>query len=149
MELVARRAVVILICLIALFAILALVMWSMSRPGPYEYMLPASMQRSDRERQVEQLVTEIRAWQESARDPAMESAAYDADRLVPLDRLPIVLAIERFILTTGELPGSIEDLVEKELLTTGSLRWAYRVYSRNGTWEVVSQRSNLVVSRGN
>jgi len=116
--------------LLVVFAIGMISAWWMMQPWRYYVQPPTD--RAKRDSLVAKIANELAYW----RKPDMAVSAADADRQWPLERLPIVLAIEEYYLKKGEAPPSIETLIQAGLLSDPSVAKRFRLVLRNGKWEL-------------
>jgi len=143
----ARIVGLVLLGLIVVLLIASIVAaWMMQQL--YKYYVQSPSDRAQREALVAQVTKELEHWRELDKTKEGHAMAADDDRQWPLDRLPVVLAIENYYLKNGKLPPNIEALNKAGLLPDPALAKRFRVMVKNDKWELRAS-SEFLTAVGN
>jgi hypothetical protein len=117
------------------------------QPSTYEYFLNHD-NKQEREALIARLENEFFQWVTTDDNDSTKTAAFDPDRFWPLERLALVIGIERFILSHGTLPQNLDDVEEYQpaLQEKSFDASPYRLISdeKTGTWKLYKQDTFLV-----
>jgi len=121
--------------------------WMMQQP--YKYYVRPPADRAARDALAADVARQLDQWRELDKTPEGHAMAADDDRLWPLDRLPLVLAIENYYLKNGALPANTKALKEAGLLPDPSLADRCKVIVKNDQWELRAFPSDYLTAVGN
>lgn len=118
--------------------------------GPWKYYVEPPTDRAQREALVAKLSQELAHWRElAAKEKDGGDIARDPDRQWPLERLPMVLAIENHYLQKGSFPESIESLTQAGLLADPSPAGRFRIVLKKNGWELHTTAHDFITAVGN
>lgn len=114
---------------------------------PYRYYLGQPDDSQAREALASRIVEELKQWRETER--MHPGTVTDPDRLWPLDRLPVVQAIQKYYIRTRRLPPELDALFAARLLSDPTCRERCKLIRKNSEWELRRADTDYLFAQGN